>query len=64
MSESKENCRINIRTSVEVLVYLDQLAEMGIHGTNRSEVAKSLISNEIERLVRDGIISIDTNRKS
>lgn len=63
MVNDTENNRVNIRTSPEIIKYLDQLAEIGIHGKKRSEVAKNLISNEIERLIREGIISISANRK-
>jgi hypothetical protein len=50
--------RIDIRTSEENGAYLDQLASLGIHGKTRSEVAKTLLGYEIERLVRDGLLKL------
>ncbi len=47
---------INVSASAEVAAYLDELAERGIHGKTRSEVARFLISIEIERLIREGIL--------
>lgn len=58
MADKSDNSRINIRTSPEILGFLDQLVDIGIHGKTRSEVAKTLLSNEIERLIRDGVISL------
>lgn len=53
-----ETSRISIRPSAEVGAYLDELAVIGIHGKTRSEVAKTLLGNEIERLVREGVLHI------
>jgi hypothetical protein len=53
-----DTSRISIRPSTEVAAYLDQLAEVGIHGKTRSEVARTLVGNEVERLVREGILQI------
>lgn len=50
--------RIFVSTSAEVLRYLEELAKIGIHGKTASEVAKTLIGYEVERLVREGIIRI------
>ena len=50
--------RIDIRPSQEIGAYLDQLAGIGIHGKTRSEVARTLVGYEIERLVRDGILKL------
>lgn len=54
-----ESARLYIRPSVQVVRYLDQLARIGIHGTTRSEVAKTLVSMGIERLVREGLVRVD-----
>lgn len=43
--------RVTVRLSPEVLAYLDQFAEMGIHGKTRADVARTFIQNEVERLV-------------
>jgi hypothetical protein len=50
--------RIFISPSTEVAGYLDDLAKLGIYGKTRSEVAKTLIAFQIERLVKDGILKI------
>ncbi len=49
---------VTIRSSEEVAAYLDALARVGIHGKTQSEVAKTLVGNEIERLIREGIIRL------
>jgi hypothetical protein len=43
---------------VEVAAYLEALAKVGIHGKTPAEVAKALVGNEIERLIREGIIPL------
>jgi hypothetical protein len=55
------NTRINIRTTTEVCEFLDQIVDIGIYGKTRSEVAKSLISIEIERFIREGILLLNKN---
>jgi len=50
--------RVDIRPSEEIAAYLDQLATMGIHGKTRSEVARTLVGYEIERLIREGILKL------
>jgi hypothetical protein len=52
------SARLFIRPSSQVVSYLEQLAELGIHGTTPSEVAKKLIENEVERLIRDEILQL------
>ena len=42
--------------SEEVASYLDDLSRLGIHGKNRSEVARTLVSQGIERLIREGFL--------
>lgn len=55
---ANETARVYIRPSGEVAAYLDQLAKIGIHGKTRSEVAKTLIGNEIERLIRERVLRL------
>ena len=57
-----DSSRLYVRTSAEVAAYLGQLAEIGIHGTTRSEVAKTLIGYEIERLLREGVLQVRRGR--
>ena len=49
---------VTIRSSEEVAAYLETLARVGIHGKTQAEVAKTLVGNEIERLIREGIIRL------
>lgn len=58
MSKNDQGTRINIRASKEVVGYLDDLAKIGIHGKTRTEVAKTLISNAVERLIKDGFLAL------
>lgn len=58
MAEKTDSPRLSIRTSIEIIRFLDQLVAIGIHGKTRTEVAKVLISNEIERLIREGMLSL------
>jgi hypothetical protein len=53
-----DTARIYIRTSTEIAAYIDELVRLGIHGKTPSEVAKTLIGHEIERLIRDGFLEI------
>jgi hypothetical protein len=50
--------RIYISPSAEIAAYLNELAGVGIHGKTKSEVANTLISREIERLIREGILKL------
>ena len=56
MASDGNGTRINIRSSDEIVGYLDDLAEIGIHGKTRTEVAKALIATQIERLIREGLL--------
>jgi hypothetical protein len=50
--------RVYIRPSAEVGAYLDELARLGFYGATRSEVAKTLVYREVERLIREGFIKL------
>jgi len=50
--------RINVRISLQLNRYLADLADLGLHGTTRSDVARALLTNEVERLIREGFIKI------
>ena len=58
MANSDRAERLNLTLTIEQKRYLDDLAHIGIHGKTASEVAKVLISREIERLIKDGVLSI------
>ena len=59
MTDKSDASRLNIRTNPEVLEFLDQIVDIGLYGKTKSEVAKSLISIQIERLIKDGLITIN-----
>lgn len=59
MANSDRAARVNVTLTKEQYSYLEKLSELGIHGKSPSEVAKSLISREIERLISDGFISLE-----
>ena len=59
MASKNENKRVAISASPEIMNYLEQLASIGIHGKTPTEVAKSLVSNEIERLIREGMLKLN-----
>lgn len=50
--------RVNLTVSKEIEQYLVRLAELGIHGTKPTEVAGTLVSREIERLIREGFLDL------
>ena len=50
--------RIQIRVSSQIATYLDDLVALGIHGSTPSEIAKHFVENEVERLIKDGILGI------
>jgi len=53
--------RINLTVSEQVEQYLEQLSEIGVHGTKPTEVASALISREIERLIREGFLKLPSS---
>jgi hypothetical protein len=58
----RKTARINLTVSREVERYLLQLSDIGIHGTKPTEVASALVSREIERLVKEGFLKLNTTR--
>ena len=56
--------KVVIRPSSEIEAYLQDLADLGIHGKTKAEVAKALVQNEIERLVRERFIRLRANKRS
>ena len=48
--------RIQVSASDTLVKYLEKLARIGIHGSTPSEVAKHFVQNEIERMIREGIL--------
>jgi hypothetical protein len=56
--KSKDGERLNLRISVQLNGYLLDLSDLGVHGTTRSDVARALLTNEIERLIREGFLKM------
>lgn len=54
--------RINLTVSAQIERYLNELANLGIHGSKPTEVANALLSREIERLVKEGFLKLDTRK--
>ena len=50
--------QISITLSVRVVELLEELADLGVHGTSRGEVARALISARLEQLASDGLIKL------
>jgi len=58
MATSERSDRVYMTLTKEQYAYLEKLAKLGIHGKSVSEVSKSLISREIERLITEGFIKL------
>jgi len=61
MSRPKNNNdpeKVHPTLSRQMLNVLDQMKEMGLYGSNRSEVARYLIQRGIDDLMRTGIIKV------
>lgn len=60
-----ETTQLRVSISDQTHQYLLRLAKLGIHGTTAPEVAKTLISHEVERLIREGLLDLNkSNRES
>jgi len=55
---AEQTTRVFVTPSPEITAYLDDLVKLGIHGRTRSEVAKTLIGREVERLIREGFLKV------
>ena len=53
-----EGERLNVRMSSALHAYLGDLSELGLHGDTRSDVARTLLAVELERLIREGFIKL------
>lgn len=56
--------RLNLRIPPQLLEYLQELADLGIHGDTRSDVARTLLTYEIERLIRENFLKLRPTKNS
>jgi hypothetical protein len=52
-----DNGRLYVTATPELRHLLDGLAALGIHGGSAAEVARHFVENEVERMVREGVIA-------
>ena len=65
MPKKKQNGeRLNLRVQSQLCEYLQELADLGIHGDTRSDVARTLLTYEVERLIRDGFLKLRQAKNS
>jgi hypothetical protein len=50
--------RLNIRMSPVLHAYLGDLSDLGLHGDCRSDVARTLLGREVERLIKEGFLKL------
>jgi len=55
---SNGRTRFTVRISDRLADYIDAAVRLGIYGSSSAEVARKFIENEVERLIRDGLIKI------
>jgi hypothetical protein len=48
--------RLYIRATPELREFLEGLAHLGIHGGSAAEVARHFVENEVERMIREGVV--------
>ena len=58
IADPSDSSRVALRPSSQVVMYLDELVEIGIYGKTRTEVVDGMVSREIERLIRDGVLKL------
>lgn len=57
-TNADEGVRCDIRPSSEQAAYLDDLVKLGLYGKTRTEVARYLVVQGLERLVQAGILML------
>lgn len=57
-SNGNDGVRCDIRPSAEQASYLDDLVRLGLYGRTRTEVARFLLVQGLERLVSAGILKL------
>lgn len=65
MPKKKQNGeRLNLRVPSQLCEYLQELADLGIHGDTRSDVARTLLTYEVERLIRESFLKLRQAKNS
>lgn len=57
-ANEKDGIRCDIRPSAEQAAYLDDLTRVGLYGKTRTEVARYLVIQGLERLARAGFLTL------
>jgi hypothetical protein len=58
MANDNGRTRITVRLTDRLAECLDAVLEVGIHGGTTAEIARKFIENEVERLIREGLIKV------
>ncbi len=58
-----DGVRCDIRPSSEQAAYLDDLVRIGLYGRTRTEVARYLVVQGLERLVQAGILKLRSDAR-
>jgi hypothetical protein len=53
-----DGIRCDLRPSADQAAYLDEVVKLGLYGKTRTEVARYLVVQGLERLVHAGILKI------
>jgi len=59
-SNGDDGVRCDIRPSAEQARYLDDLVRFGLYGRTRTEVARYLVIQGLERMIAAGILKLRT----
>lgn len=59
-----DGVRCDIRPSSEQAAYLDDLVRIGLYGRTRTEVARYLVVQGLERLVQAGILKLRSDARA
>lgn len=58
------NTQFSITLPDQAIAMMKQLERIGLHGTNRAEVARALILSRLEELAGQGLIELSNTRRS
>lgn len=58
MASDNGRTRITVRLTDRLAECLDAVLNVGVHGATTAEIARKFIENEVERLIREGLIKV------